>query len=341
MDKFVNKDLKTKYILYSITILLFIVSFCSLFLGRYYVEPREVFQILLQRIMGISIKSKEATVVWNIRLPRVLLNILVGGGLGLAGASFQGVFQNPLVSPDILGVSNGAGFGASLGMLLTTGVTNITTIFAFGFGLLSVFITYIIPKIKKDRTSLSLVLSGIVVGSIFNALISLIKLVADTESALPAITYWLMGSFANTTFHDLRLVSIPIIGGIMTLLSLRWRINILSMGDEEAYSLGVNPVKTRLITIIACTIITAASVTVTGIIGWIGMVLPNICRRYVSVDHKYLLPASCITGAIFMVIVDFLARTITPSEIPIGILTALVGAPFFILTYGRKSGEGN
>lgn len=319
-------------------ILVVVVGFCSLFLGRYSISPGEVIEILINKILGISQKSMATNVVWNIRLPRLLMNIIVGAGLACSGAAFQGIFQNRLVSPDILGVSNGAGFGACLAMLLGKGIPLGITGMAFLGGMISVFLTYTISKMKKDNSTLSLVLSGIVVASFFSALISLVKLVADTDSVLPSITYWLMGSFASATFKKVLFAGVPVVIGVLILLLMRWKVNVLSMGDDEAYTLGINPAKNRLIIIIAATFITAACVTVTGIIGWIGMVMPNICREYVSADNKILLPASCVLGALFMIVVDLIARGISAAEIPIGILTAIVGAPIFVLICFKKEG---
>lgn len=321
--------------------LLMLVSFISLFWGRYSLSSREVISILVQKVLGIASSSIEVDVIWNIRMPRILLNILVGAGLAASGAAFQGIFQNPLVSPDILGVSNGAGFGAALGMLLgAVSPFGIATM-AFSGGLISVFITYSISKMKKEHSTLALVLSGVIVASFFSALISFAKLVADTDSVLPSITYWLMGSFSGATMNKVLFTLVFVGLGLIVLLAMRWKINLLSMGDEEAYTLGINPVKNRFIIIIACTFITAACVTVTGIIGWIGMIIPNICREYISADNKLLLPGSCITGALFMIIVDLIARSITAAEIPIGILTAIIGAPTFVLIFFKKGGEMN
>lgn len=332
-----RREEKRIYSAYAILgIILFFLIFFSLFMGRYYVPPGRVLYVLKSELLRTNLDCIDATVVWNIRLPRVLLCVIVGAGLSISGASFQGIFQNPLVSPDILGVSAGAGFGAVLGILLTSGAAGLTTVMAFSFGLFSVFIACTVSKIKRTSSPLSLVLSGMLVFSLFNALISLIKLVADTESQLPSITYWLMGSFANTTFAEVCLV-VPLMGGgITVLLLLRWRINILSMGNEDAYALGINPSRTRLIIIMAATIVTAAGVTVSGVIGWVGLIIPNLCRMIVGADHKHLLPAVCLAGAIFMTCVDFIARVLTVVEIPIGILTAIVGVPFFIFVYKRS-----
>ncbi len=323
-----------------LAVVLLISAFCSLFLGRYSISPGEVLNILFSKLMGTAEKSADLNVVWDIRLSRVLLNILVGAGLSAAGTAFQAIFHNRLVSPDILGVSNGAGFGAALALLLAGGTAVFLTGFAFAFGLLSVFLTFALSKFKQSSSTLAMVLSGVIVSSMFNALISLIKLVADTESELPAITYWLMGSFAGTTFDKVLLAGIPVAAGLVVLFLMRWKLNVLSMGDEEAYALGIDPNTNRIVIITASTIITAACVTVTGIIGWIGMILPNICREFVSADNQQLLPVTCVAGATFMVLVDLLARCVTPGEIPIGILTALVGAPVFALIYRKEEKPG-
>ncbi len=320
---------------------LILVSFVSLFLGRYSLSPIKVISILIQKALGMADSSIEVNVVWNIRMPRMLLNILVGAGLAASGTAFQGVFQNRLVSPDILGVSNGAGFGAALAMFLGAGSPFGIAAMAFSGGLISVLMTYFISKMKKEQSTLALVLSGIIVASFFSALISFIKLVADTDSVLPSITYWLMGSFSGATMGKVLFTAIFVGAGLIVLLAMRWKINVLSMGDEESYTLGIDPVKNRLVIIAACTFITAACVTVTGIIGWIGMIIPNICREYISADNKLLLPATCVAGALFMVMVDLLARCAAAAEIPIGILTAIVGAPIFILIFFKKEGEMN
>ncbi|MCO5385298.1 iron ABC transporter permease [Desulfosporosinus sp.] len=332
------KQEKLKLVWLAMLLILAGTFFVSLFGGRYFISPGEVGKILSAGPRGGAQDSMAVSVVWNLRLPRTLLNALVGAGLAVAGASYQGIFKNPLVSPDVLGVSSGAAFGAALGILLS-GVNQLATVLALVFGILSVFMTYTLSKLRGESSTLSLVLSGMIISAVFSALISLIKYVADPYDKLPAITYWLMGSFANSSYSNLKLVGVPILVGTVLLLLLRWRINILSLGDEEAYSLGINPVRTRLVIIAMATFITAACVTVTGVIGWVGLVIPHICRMLVGEDHKNLLPASCIIGAIFMIIVDMIARSATAAEIPIGILTAIVGAPFFAILFKTSKGD--
>ena len=304
-------------------VLLILLMLVSLLWGRYSMNSGELWEYI----------------IFQVRLPRILIAALVGAGLAIAGASLQGLFQNPLVSPDILGVCSGSGFGAALGILLSSGLGFVTAGLAFTFGLISMFLTLSMVRVKGQSQTLSYILSGVMVTSVFNALTSLIQYVADVNDELPAITFWLMGSFANTNFENFRLILAPITIGIIGLLMLRWRLNILSLGEEEAYSLGVNPKATRISIILLCTVITAASVMVSGIIGWVGLVIPHICRRVVGVNHNGLLPASALLGGSFMVAVDSLARNLTAAEIPIGILTALIGAPFFGLIYSRVKGE--
>ncbi len=333
-----SKQRNLKFIWIIVLAVLLITFFVSLFGGRYAISPYEVSGILLDGLLGEAGDGMEYSVVWNLRLPRTMLNCFVGAGLAVAGAAFQGIFRNPLVSPDVLGVSSGAAFGAALGILLS-GMNHLATVMALLFGIVSVFMTYTLSKLRGESSTLSLVLSGMIISAVFSALISLIKYVADPYDKLPAITYWLMGSFASASYSNLQLAGIPIFLGTVVLLLLRWRINILSLGDEDAYSLGVNPVKTRRVIIIMATLITASCVTVTGVIGWVGLVIPHICRMLIGVDHMKLLPVSCVVGAAFMIIVDLIARTVTAAEIPIGILTALVGAPFFALLFKRAKGD--
>lgn len=206
-------------------------------------------------------------------------------------------------------------------------------------GLLTVFLTYMLEKISGQSTTISLILAGMIMSSMMNALISLAKYTADPYSKLPAITYWLLGSFANSTYGTLRLVALPMIVSIIVIMLLRWKLNILSMGDEEAMTMGVNPVRVRLIIIMACTVLTACSVMATGIIGWVGLVIPHISRILMGADHKNLIPASAIIGGVFMVAVDIIARSVMAAEIPIGILTALIGAPFFAVLFRRIGGN--
>lgn len=328
-----------KYIFTTLILLigLLLAITLSIMTGRYLLPPSQILDIILNGKEAAAMNI-DASVVWNLRIPRILLNILVGGGLAIAGTVFQGIFRNPLVSPDILGVSSGAAFGAALGILIS-GINMHATAFALVFGIISVCLTYSLARLRNEITPLSLVLSGMIISAIFSALISLTKYIADPYDKLPAITYWLMGSFTTASYENVSLISIPILFGCFVLYMLRWKINILSLGDEEAISLGVNPARLRITIIAMATLITASCVTITGVIGWIGLVIPHICRMLVGVDHQRLLPISIIIGSIFMIIVDLIARTAIAAEIPVGIITALVGAPFFAILFYRTRGS--
>lgn len=269
------------------------------------------------------------TIVFEIRLPRIIGAFVVGAALAMAGSAFQGIFKNPLVSSDLLGVSNGAGFGAALAILLS-GLNVVTQIFAFVFGLISVSITYLISKSYKNGGILVLVLSGVAISAFFGALVSAVKFVADPDDKLPEIVYWLMGSLASITVDKLIMISVPIIIGVVVLMLLRWRINLLSMGDEEAQALGLNPSRTRLVVIAACTLLTSAAVSISGIIGWLGLVIPHMTRMIVGPDNKILIPASLSLGASFLLLIDNISRAVISIEIPIGILTAVIGVPIFL-----------
>ncbi|NMB09403.1 MAG: iron ABC transporter permease [Tissierellia bacterium] len=312
-------------------IVLIITIFISFQLGRYPISPKMLFRSLFAIITNNTdtIPKEVLTVLLKIRVPRILSAILIGAALSMSGSSYQALFQNPMVSPDILGASQGAGFGAALGLLWYFSYQT-TALMAFAIGLTAVFIAYMIStKFKVDRI-LGLVLSGMMVGSIFSSMISFIKLVADPDNTLPAITYWLMGSLASIRNADVKLVFIPILIGIVLTLSIRWKMNLLTMGEDEARSMGVNTKMTRIIIVFASTLMTAACVSVSGMIGWVGLVIPHFARMVVGNDYRYVLPASGLIGAIFLLIVDNLARNLTTAEIPLGILTSFVGAPLFI-----------
>ncbi len=249
------------------------------------------------------------------------------------------MFSNPLVSPQVLGVSSGAGFGAALAILLLDSMF-ITQISAVLMGLAAVAITYFIGKLGKNSpTVFTLVLAGTITSAFFEALISGIKFVADPLSKLPQITYWLMGSLANTSMNDIKTSAPLIIIGSAILFFCRWRINILSLDEDEARATGINLQFSRILVILCCSVITAASVSVCGIIGWIGLVIPHICRSLVGPDNKKLIPACISIGSTYLILIDDLARSLTSAEIPLSILTALIGAPFFAYLLRRSGGE--
>ncbi|HAG11359.1 MAG TPA: ABC transporter permease [Desulfotomaculum sp.] len=331
-----------KKIIYAILILSpLICIFFSLFIGRFPLSVLLVAKILWSKLaMGaIYLPDKYNTVIWEIRMPRAVLGALVGGSLAISGAAFQGLFRNPLVSSGILGVSSGAGFGAALAILIFNS-TSYTYIFAFCFGGLAVLLSYLIGRVYNTTPAIMLVLGGVIVSSVFSALISFAKYVADPYNQLPTIVFWLMGSLASARYHDFIIGGIPMAIGITGLIAIRWRINVLSMGDKEARSLGIDTALNKGIVIICATLATAGAVCVSGIIGWVGLVMPHIGRMLVGNDNRLLIPASLSLGACFLIIVDNLGRVITGSEIPLGILTALVGGPFFVYLLKKTKGGG-
>ena len=333
MDK-ENKEIISFVLLVFLPIILFFASFL---MGRYPISPVDVVKTILSPLFPqLTVSSTVNTIVWQIRLPRILAALLVGASLSMAGTAFQGIFKNPLVSSDLLGVSNGAGFGAALAILLS-GSSVVIQLFAFVFGIISVSITYLISKAYKAGGILILVLSGVAISAFFNSLISGIKFIADPEDKLPEIVYWLMGSLASVTMNEIIMIIIPLFIGFIILYLLRWQMNI--MGDEEAQSLGLNPSRVRLIIIAACTLLTSAAVSICGIIGWIGMIIPHMARMIVGPDNKVLLPASLSLGASFLLLIDNISRVVISIEIPIGILTAVIGVPIFLYLLRRGYSE--
>ena len=325
-----NED--TKEII-SIVLLIFLpifLFFASFLIGRYPISPVDVVNTILCPIFPqLEVSPTITTIVFEIRLPRIIAAIVVGAALAMAGAAFQSIFKNPLVSSDLLGVSNGAGFGAALAIILS-GSNAVIQIFAFIFGLISVSITYLISRAYKAGGILILVLSGVAISAFFNALISAIKFIADPDDKLPEIVYWLMGSLASVTMDKLIMILIPIVIGFAILLALRWHMNLLAMGDEEAQSLGLNPSRVRLLIIMGCTLLTSAAVSISGVIGWIGLVIPHMTRMIVGPDNRILIPASLSFGASFLLLIDNISRAVISIEIPIGILTAIIGVPIFL-----------
>ncbi|HXA37227.1 MAG TPA: iron ABC transporter permease [Steroidobacteraceae bacterium] len=313
--------------------------YASLFIGRFDVSPVEVARILGAHIFPIvpSWSKSAETIVLQIRLPRALMAMCVGAGLSISGAAYQGMFRNPLVSTDILGVTAASGFGAALALLLSRNAFELQLI-AFASGLAGVALTYRLARIYQTTPVLMLVLSGVVVGAFFSASLSAIKYLADPESKLPAITYWLLGSLNAASIKGLIVVLPPIVAGSLGLLLVRWKLNVLTMGDEEARTLGIETEWLKGFIIVCTTLITAAAVSVCGMVGWIGLVIPHVGRMLVGPDHRALLPATLSIGACYLLIVDDIARTASPGEIPLGILTAIIGAPFFAYLLRRTRG---
>ena len=323
------KHIRTRYVF---LIILFLFCFFGSFLiGKYPIDPVTLGKVILSRVFDIpqDWTNQAETVVFNVRMPRVLMGAIIGAGLACAGAAYQGIFQNAMVSPDILGASNGAAFGAALGLFLGIGYQGVS-VSAFLFGLFAVSVVFLISQRMKFNLTLGLILTGIMVRSLFNAGVSYLKLVADPTNTLPAITYWLIGSLASIRIQDAVFAGPVILIGIVPIILCRWQINVLTMGDDEARTLGVNAKAVRAGIIICATLITAAAVSVSGLIGWVGLVIPHFARMIVGDDYRSMLPAAILLGSSFMLVVDNFARMLTTSEVPIGILTAFVGAPFFL-----------
>ncbi len=312
-------------------ILLVVVFATSLSVGRYGVPFFDTFRILLSNLfpMDITWTDVSEAVVMTLRLPRTLAAVLCGAALALSGACYQSIFKNPMVSPDLLGVSSGACIGAAIAILLSAGSFMIQAS-AFICGLITVGITTLIPRLIRNQSTTVLVLSGVVVGSLASSIMSIIKFVADTDTKLAEITYWTMGSFATVTLLDILPILPTTLIPMAVILLMRYRLNVLSLGDSEARSLGINLQATRGIFVLCSTLITASCVCLAGSIGWVGLVIPHTARMIVGADNKRMLPIAMLFGSIFMLIIDILCRTLTSAELKIGILTGIIGAPFFI-----------
>lgn len=317
-----------------------VVAIVSLGIGRFYVDPYTIVKILTSQVFPIdqTWTNMEETVVMNVRFPRIILALLIGGGLAMAGASFQGMFGNPLVSPDILGVSAGAGFGASLGILFF-GQGIEAQLIALVFGLLAILFTFFVAGKKKSAAIYMFVLAGVITSALFNALISLTKFVADPEEKLPAITYWLMGSLGTATYRDLYIAGPIILAGMFVLYVLRWRLNLLTLPEDEAKSMGIPVTALKWAVIAGSTIITAATVAAAGIVGWVGLIIPHVARMFVGNNNQYVLPVSLAIGSMYLLLIDDLARSLTATEIPLSILTAIIGAPFFAVLLRKMGGR--
>jgi len=329
-----NKTEETRYrIVLSITMIMLIFSFLlSIAVGRYGISPSDVIKIIISKIFPMSQYGEniENAVIFNLRLPRTVVAILTGSALALSGATYQSIFKNPMCSPDLLGVSSGACVGAASAILLGMGSAMIQ-LSAFAGGILTVALTVTIPKLMRNKSTTVLILSGIVVGNLMSSVMSIIKFVADTDTQLAEITYWMMGSFAAVKFEDLMPVLPSIVIPMAIIFLMRYRLNVLSLGDNESRSLGINLQKTRGIFIICSTLISASCVCLAGTIGWVGLVIPHTARMLVGSDNKKMLPVAMFLGGVFMLVIDILCRTLTSAELKVGILTGIIGAPFFIL----------
>lgn len=327
-------------VLLGLAVLLVASLALSLALGRYEVDFGALVSSLGALASGDAEAALDANVFFTIRAPRVIAALIVGAALAGAGCAFQGIFKNPMVSPDLLGASAGACFGAALGILLSFGSVGIE-IAAFVTGVIAVSASYLLSSAIGRRMGgvLVLVLSGLVVGNLFQAFTSAVKFLADPNSQLPEITFWLMGGLSAVRESDLAGLVAAFVVGCVGLMALRWRLNVMALGDEEAASLGVDVRRTRLIVIGLATLLTASSVAVAGMVGWVGLIVPHMARFLVGPDHRSLVPASTLLGGTFLLLVDDVCRSIYTTEIPLSILTAILGAPLFVYLICKQRGR--
>lgn len=325
-------DILKKYKFSIMIITLIILGAISLTLGKFPISYNDIYEIISVRFLGKSYAINPAmeTVLFDVRLPRILSAIIIGGSLSVSGAAYQGIFNNPLVSPDILGATAGASLGAAIGIIFSWSIIGIQ-INSFITGILAVAVTWFVStKVRQNNQVLVLVLSGMLVGTIFNSFVSLIKYIADPYNKLPAINFWLLGSLTAIDMEDVLILLIINLVSLIPLYLMRWYLNVLSFGDEEAQTLGIDTNKIRLIIILFSTLLTASSVAVCGTIGWIGLVIPHLARTLAGPNYKILMPFSFFMGGAFLLIVDTISRTIFSIEVPLGIITSLIGAPFYL-----------
>ncbi len=312
-----------------------VLSICSLTLGYYSLSITDTLKALLF-IQGDDLQA--INIIHNIRLPRVLASLFIGASLAISGAAYQGMFRNPLVSPDILGVSSGSSVGASIAILLGQSFM-VTQLLAFLFGFLTVIISYTVSIKSKLSQTVSLILTGTMVGSVCTSVVSMIKYTSDPTDTLPEITFWLLGSLSKIQTSSLLLSLAPMCIGATLLFISRWKLNVLMLEDDEAKTLGINITKWKLIVILASTLLTSAAVCLGGLIGWVGLMIPHIARFIFGSNNRYLIPSSAVLGSIFLLVIDTSIRTFFQSEVPIGVFTALLGAPFFIFLMRYKVGK--
>ena len=322
-------------------IMCFAVFLLSMSVGRYPLSPSDIILAVLQRITGhdYGVKAAAVSIVMDNRLIRTISGALVGAALAASGCAFQGLFRNPLVSQGVLGVSSGAGFGAALSILLFSG-TAFAPGFAFLFGICAVWMSFLVARVCGEVTILMLVLGGTVISSIFSALLSFLKYVADPYNQLASIVFWNMGSLASIESSVVPVAYVSMLFGMMLLLLNANKINVLSMGDTEAFSMGLDVRKTRIMVVTGATFATAGAVCIAGTIGWVGLIIPHIARFFINSDNRRLIPFSMLLGAVFLMLIDILCRTLTGAEIPLGIMTSVIGGPFFIYLLKKYKGGG-
>ncbi len=318
---------RRKLLLAGMMIIVPATALISIMVGAYLIPVSDVLAVLAAKAGFLPADNLHTAVVWDIRLSRVLLAGAVGAALAASGAAYQGTFRNPLIEPYILGVSAGAAFGAGLAVMVDLPLS--MQVLAFLFGLLAVLLTYTLSRVRGERPTVTLVLAGVVVGSFFSAIFALFQYVG-TDEQLRRLVFWIMGGFYRATWAEVAIVVPASIGGILWLWGLGWRLNVLSLGDDEARSLGIDPGPLRRVIIVVSTALTALAVSVSGIIAWVGLLVPHAARLIVGPDHRYVIPLSATLGAVFVMVCDDVARTISTGEVPIGIITSILGAPYLV-----------
>ncbi|THB74987.1 MAG: iron ABC transporter permease [Desulfobacteraceae bacterium] len=340
---YTTKNLLPTRLIIGLMMSLALIFLVSLTMGRLDISLTDAVAMFRSAWLGTPITddllAKQMGFIW-IRLPRCIMAVIVGMGLSVSGAVYQGLFRNPLVSPDILGVAAGCTFGAALGLILPGSDFIKVHLLSFGFGLLAVFLSVGISRIISVKPIIVLVLSGMVVLSFFNAMLMLIKYFSDPYDELPSIIFWIMGSFTGVTWSGVWIALPATLIGVSIFMALRFRLNILSLGDVQAKALGANPKAFRVIFIITSTLIVAMTVSICGQISWIGLIIPHMARTIAGPSHEHMLPVTALLGGIFMLAADVAARTLIASEIPVGIITALSGAPVFGYLLYRNRGSG-
>lgn len=341
-DCWSGRRLASVSVLPVLIVLLVAAVLYSVTIGRYDLSVRDVAYILIDNIQPLIVPywdPVQEVVVEQVRLPRIMAAVIIGFGLSVSGAALQGLFRNPLVDPGIIGVTAGAGFGGTLAILLgLQGYLLLTMAFFFGIG--SVLLVKLLSTVRGRTSMLTLVLAGVVISAFFSAAISIAKLLADPFQKLPAITYWLMGSIASSNYLDVLLLAAAVVPSTIAIYLLRFQINIMSLGEEKARALGTKVVLVQWIILVASALISAGVVATSGIIGWVGLVIPHVARALVGADHQRLLPVAGVIGAIYLLMVDNLARTVTTAEIPLGIITALIGVPVFAVILRKLHAKG-
>lgn len=328
---------RNRLVLGALLVFLPILAVLSMGMGRVSIAPERVLAILASNVLPIAQDwtPAEQLIVMNVRLPRICAALMVGAALAAAGAAYQNLFRNPIVSPDILGVSAGAGFGASMAVMFNLGALGIQAA-AFGTGLLAVLLCFSIGQAINRHSLIVLVLVGVVIAAFFQAMISVLKIVADPIDVLPVITFWLLGGLNKITPADLPVAACMMGASLAALFALRWQVNVMGVGEEEARNLGVNVAVVRVLLVLSATLMTAAAVSISGIVGWVGLVVPHMARMLVGPSFDRMLPVTMVSGALFVLLVDDFARAASSMELPLGIVTSVIGAPLFILLLLRS-----